>query len=98
MLFIILESNVCFAQLDSKRSEWGSGHAILLIFMDYPSKNRRFQPLNRYFQGQNHYYKESVFHEDDMTLPTLLPADPLPEIPSFAFMSSIKLLLPTAIL
>jgi hypothetical protein len=38
--------------------EWGSGHTILLIFMDYPSKNRRFQPLNRYFQGQNHYYND----------------------------------------
>ena len=31
--------------------EWGSGHAILLIFMDYRSKNRCFLLLTRYFQG-----------------------------------------------
>jgi len=29
----------------------GSGHANLLIFMDYRSKNRCFLLLNRYFQG-----------------------------------------------
>ncbi len=32
--------------------------------MDYPSPNRHFLRLNRYFQGQNHYCKEPVFHED----------------------------------
>lgn len=32
--------------------EWESGRDILLIFMDYPSPNRRFQLLSRYFRGK----------------------------------------------
>jgi len=38
-------------KMGAENGKWGSGHAILLIFMDYGSKNRCFFLLTLYFQG-----------------------------------------------
>ena len=54
-VFVIKIDLLCVLCVEDKNTfgkpEWGSGHAILLIFMDYRSKNRCFLLLTRYFQG-----------------------------------------------